>query len=196
MCFLLIETRCIFISGLRKTMLRAHRQAWAWQDEYHGLTIEDIRALERETQRALQEKMAKALAAEDGGEQSSNSTKAITSNTTHVNSTAGGTQNDTSDTSHKANQYQTANGTTVQLTSGQQMSPVNSITGGGSSGGGGIVSGGTTDLSPSHDHMKLKKTSARGSISSVGASRKQSWSSTRSHLSTYSGRKSFQKFSL
>ena len=51
---------CIIISrtGLRKTMLRAHRQAWVWQDEYHGLTIEDIRRLERETQLALEEKMA------------------------------------------------------------------------------------------------------------------------------------------
>jgi len=38
-------------------MLRAHRQAWCWQDEYHGLTMADIRRLERETQLALQEKM-------------------------------------------------------------------------------------------------------------------------------------------
>lgn len=46
--------------GLRKTMLRAHRQAWCWQDEYYGLTLEDIRHLERETQAALAEKMASA----------------------------------------------------------------------------------------------------------------------------------------
>jgi hypothetical protein len=46
-------------------MLRAHRQAWAWQDEYYGLTIEDIRRLERETQLALEEKMAAQQAAED-----------------------------------------------------------------------------------------------------------------------------------
>lgn len=38
-------------------MLRAHRQAWAWQDEWHGLTMEDIRRLERETQEALAKKM-------------------------------------------------------------------------------------------------------------------------------------------
>jgi len=38
-------------------MLRAHRQAWCWQDEYYGLTMDDIRRLERETQLALQEKM-------------------------------------------------------------------------------------------------------------------------------------------
>ena len=41
-------------------MLRAHRQAWCWQDEYHGLTMDDIRRLERETQLHLAEKMAAA----------------------------------------------------------------------------------------------------------------------------------------
>ncbi|GBM43212.1 Membrane-associated phosphatidylinositol transfer protein 1 [Araneus ventricosus] len=44
--------------ALRKTMLRAHRQAWAWQDEWHGLTMEDIRRLERETQEELAKKMS------------------------------------------------------------------------------------------------------------------------------------------
>ncbi|GIY96481.1 protein retinal degeneration B [Caerostris extrusa] len=43
--------------ALRKTMLRAHRQAWAWQDEWHGLTMDDIRQLERETQEELAKKM-------------------------------------------------------------------------------------------------------------------------------------------
>lgn len=38
-------------------MVRAHRQAWAWQDEWFGLTMEQIRELERETQRALALKM-------------------------------------------------------------------------------------------------------------------------------------------
>ena len=38
-------------------MVRAHRQAWTWQDEWYGLTMEDIRRLEVETQRALTEKM-------------------------------------------------------------------------------------------------------------------------------------------
>lgn len=38
-------------------MFRAHRQAWAWQDEWHGLTMDDIRELERQTQLALQKKM-------------------------------------------------------------------------------------------------------------------------------------------
>jgi hypothetical protein len=38
-------------------MLRAHRQAWAWQDEWHGLTMEDIREIEKQTQLALKRKM-------------------------------------------------------------------------------------------------------------------------------------------
>lgn len=44
-------------SALRKTMVTAHRQAWAWQDEWHGMTMEDIREFERETQLLLQRKM-------------------------------------------------------------------------------------------------------------------------------------------
>lgn len=36
--------------------MTAHRQAWAWQDEWHGLTMEDIRNFERETQLLLQSK--------------------------------------------------------------------------------------------------------------------------------------------
>ncbi|XP_011863209.1 PREDICTED: protein retinal degeneration B isoform X5 [Vollenhovia emeryi] len=43
--------------ALRKTMVRAHRQAWAWQDEWNGLTMADIREIERQTQLALQRKM-------------------------------------------------------------------------------------------------------------------------------------------
>ncbi|XP_071618497.1 membrane-associated phosphatidylinositol transfer protein 1 [Heliangelus exortis] len=45
--------------GLRKVMLRAHRQAWCWQDEWMGLTMEDIRQLEEETAKMLAQKMAK-----------------------------------------------------------------------------------------------------------------------------------------
>lgn len=48
---------CVFLTALRKTMLRAHRQAWAWQDEWHGLSMEDIRQIERQTQEALKRKM-------------------------------------------------------------------------------------------------------------------------------------------
>lgn len=44
--------------ALRRVMLRAHRQAWAWQDEWHGLNMADIRALELETQELLAKKMA------------------------------------------------------------------------------------------------------------------------------------------
>lgn len=51
-------------TALRKTMLRAHRQAWAWQDEWHGLTMADIREIERQTQLALKRKMGQC--GEDG----------------------------------------------------------------------------------------------------------------------------------
>jgi len=34
-----------------------HRQAWSWQDEWYGLTIEDIRELEKETQLELSKRM-------------------------------------------------------------------------------------------------------------------------------------------
>ncbi|XP_060117680.1 membrane-associated phosphatidylinositol transfer protein 1 [Heteronotia binoei] len=47
--------------GLRKVMLRAHRQAWCWQDEWIDLTMDDIRRLEEETARMLAQKMAKCL---------------------------------------------------------------------------------------------------------------------------------------
>ncbi|XP_067253499.1 membrane-associated phosphatidylinositol transfer protein 2 isoform X3 [Chanodichthys erythropterus] len=54
--------------GLRKVMVRAHRQAWCWQDEWYGLTMEDIRQLELETQLALAQKMAQYSCNEEGGE--------------------------------------------------------------------------------------------------------------------------------
>lgn len=47
--------------GLRRVMLRAHRQAWAWQDEWVGLTIEDIRQLEKETQLILRRKLGNKI---------------------------------------------------------------------------------------------------------------------------------------
>lgn len=53
-------------AGLRKVMVRAHRQAWCWQDEWYGLTIEDIRQLELETQLALAKKMAQYSHSEEG----------------------------------------------------------------------------------------------------------------------------------
>lgn len=42
-------------------MVRAHRQAWAWQDEWHGLTMDDIREIEKQTQEALKMTMAGAF---------------------------------------------------------------------------------------------------------------------------------------
>ena len=41
--------------GIRKLLVKAHRQAWVWQDSYHGLTMDDIRQLEFETQCMLQQ---------------------------------------------------------------------------------------------------------------------------------------------
>lgn len=44
-------------SVLRNMLLVTHRQAWTWQDEYHYLTMNDVRRLEAETQRYLMMKM-------------------------------------------------------------------------------------------------------------------------------------------
>lgn len=46
-------------------MLRAHRQAWCWQDEWTDLTMEDIRQLEDETAQMLAQKMGKCSGAEE-----------------------------------------------------------------------------------------------------------------------------------
>lgn len=56
-CICNIRLFLLLSSALRKTMLRAHRQAWAWQDEWHNLTMDDIREIERQTQLALRNKM-------------------------------------------------------------------------------------------------------------------------------------------
>uniref|UniRef100_A0A672ZXS3 Phosphatidylinositol transfer protein membrane associated 2 n=1 Tax=Sphaeramia orbicularis TaxID=375764 RepID=A0A672ZXS3_9TELE len=60
--------RFIHDVGLRKVMVRAHRQAWCWQDEWYGLTMEDIRQLELETQLTLARKMAQFSQAEEATE--------------------------------------------------------------------------------------------------------------------------------
>ncbi|MEQ2247294.1 Membrane-associated phosphatidylinositol transfer protein 2, partial [Ilyodon furcidens] len=60
--------RFIHDVGLRKVMVRAHRQAWCWQDEWYGLTIEDIRQLELETQLALARKMAQFCQVDEDAE--------------------------------------------------------------------------------------------------------------------------------
>ncbi|CAH7242202.1 membrane-associated phosphatidylinositol transfer protein 2 isoform X4 [Phodopus roborovskii] len=57
--------RFIHDTGLRRVMVRAHRQAWCWQDEWYGLTMENIRELEREVQLMLSRKMAQ-FAEEEG----------------------------------------------------------------------------------------------------------------------------------
>ncbi|XP_058137278.1 membrane-associated phosphatidylinositol transfer protein 2 isoform X2 [Dasypus novemcinctus] len=50
--------RFIHDTGLRRVMVRAHRQAWCWQDEWYGLSMEHIRELEKEVQLMLSRKMA------------------------------------------------------------------------------------------------------------------------------------------
>ncbi|XP_068191489.1 membrane-associated phosphatidylinositol transfer protein 2-like [Antennarius striatus] len=65
--------RFIHDVGLRKVMVRAHRQAWCWQDEWYGLTIDDIRLLELETQLALAKKMAQYSLSEEGGTETNGS---------------------------------------------------------------------------------------------------------------------------
>ncbi|XP_068412085.1 membrane-associated phosphatidylinositol transfer protein 1 [Eschrichtius robustus] len=54
--------------GLRRVMLRAHRQAWCWQDEWTELSMADIRALEEETARMLAQRMAKCNSGSEGPE--------------------------------------------------------------------------------------------------------------------------------
>lgn len=54
-------------------MVRAHRQAWCWQDEWYGLTMEDIRELELETQLALAKKMAQYSQSEEGAVETNSS---------------------------------------------------------------------------------------------------------------------------
>ena len=48
-------------------MLRAHKQAWCWQDEWFGLTMEDIRRLETETQMALRLKFVTEEETDEAG---------------------------------------------------------------------------------------------------------------------------------
>ncbi|XP_023576282.1 membrane-associated phosphatidylinositol transfer protein 2 isoform X1 [Octodon degus] len=60
--------RFIHDTGLRRVMVRAHRQAWCWQDEWYGLSMEDIRELEREAQLMLSRKMAQFNEDEAGTE--------------------------------------------------------------------------------------------------------------------------------
>ena len=53
-------------------MLRAHIQAWVWQDEWVGLTMEDIRNIERETQELLKRTMAQDGALSESPSQDAN----------------------------------------------------------------------------------------------------------------------------
>ncbi|XP_036132466.1 membrane-associated phosphatidylinositol transfer protein 2 isoform X1 [Molossus molossus] len=61
--------RFIHDTGLRKVMVRAHRQAWCWQDEWYGLNMENIRELEKEAQLMLSRKMARFNEDDEGAEE-------------------------------------------------------------------------------------------------------------------------------
>jgi len=54
--------------GLRRIMLRAHRQAWVWQDEWMDLTMDDIRRLEKEAQIELRRKLGQPISDEEDGD--------------------------------------------------------------------------------------------------------------------------------
>ncbi|XP_012637653.1 membrane-associated phosphatidylinositol transfer protein 2 isoform X1 [Microcebus murinus] len=58
--------RFIHDTGLRRVMVRAHRQAWCWQDEWYGLSMEHIRELEKEAQLMLSRKMAQFNEEDEG----------------------------------------------------------------------------------------------------------------------------------
>lgn len=59
------------------TMLRAHRQAWAWQDEWVGLRIEDIRRLEEDAAAYLSKVMAGTKKTENSADADSDSSSDI-----------------------------------------------------------------------------------------------------------------------
>lgn len=63
-------------------MVRAHRQAWAWQDEWNGLTMEDIREIERQTQLALQRKMGLGDSTDEELEENDNRERTTAKTTT------------------------------------------------------------------------------------------------------------------
>ncbi|KAI8039837.1 hypothetical protein M5D96_007261 [Drosophila gunungcola] len=43
--------------GIREILLLGHRQAFAWVDEWHGMTLEDVRAYERQKQAETNDKI-------------------------------------------------------------------------------------------------------------------------------------------
>ncbi|XP_054248694.1 membrane-associated phosphatidylinositol transfer protein 2 isoform X3 [Indicator indicator] len=88
--------RFIHDVGLRKVMVRAHRQAWCWQDEWYGLTIEDIRQLEKEAQLMLAQKMAQFCSENDSeqhGVKDAPGEKDVEANTVSPVDTEGATGN-------------------------------------------------------------------------------------------------------
>ncbi|XP_016994496.2 cytoplasmic phosphatidylinositol transfer protein 1 [Drosophila takahashii] len=58
--------------GIKEILLLGHRQAFAWLDEWHGMTLEDVRAYERQKQAETNEKIhnASGVANEAAGDAS------------------------------------------------------------------------------------------------------------------------------
>ena len=77
-------------------MLRAHKQAWAWQDEWIGLTIEDIRKIEEETAAILREKYGGDNKSEGSDTDKNSESTALeeAARTKHGNNLAGAALND------------------------------------------------------------------------------------------------------
>jgi len=68
--------------------LKFHKQVFCWIDEWYGMTIEDVRAMEERTKAATQAKLGKA---QEGA--STPATAATTTTTTTGNTTATTTSN-------------------------------------------------------------------------------------------------------
>lgn len=51
---------CLFVQAIRNTLLLGHRQAFAWIDEWYGMTLEDVRDYESGMQEKTNEKIREA----------------------------------------------------------------------------------------------------------------------------------------
>jgi len=63
--------------ALRRTMLSGHLKAWLWQDEWHGLTMEDIREIEKETAAELKKRREELNSAIPNTDTCSNDIKVV-----------------------------------------------------------------------------------------------------------------------
>lgn len=80
--------RFIDLHAIRHTLLQAHRAAWCWIDEWIELTMEDIRAMERETQAALREMMAQSDESVEDGSAGARPSARLSASMQHARSVA------------------------------------------------------------------------------------------------------------